>query len=95
MFFTDFRFFFVFSVIFICYWIIPNKLVWAKKLFLLVVSYLLYMNFNPVYALLLLVVSLITFFGAELIDNGVNLAGAKPSLLLRYYPFCCSSTIIL
>ena len=77
MFFTDFKFFFVFPVIFICYWIIPNKLAWAKRFFLLVVSYLLYMNFNPVYALLLLAVSLITFFGAKFIDNGINLAGGE------------------
>lgn len=96
MFFTDFRFFFVFPVIFICYWIIPNKLAWAKRFFLLVVSYLLYMNFNPVYALLLLAVSLITFFGAKFIDNGVNLAGGGktivvialfPLLLFKYYNF--------
>ena len=96
MFFTDFKFFFVFPVIFICYWFIPNKFVWAKKTFLLVVSYLLYLNFNPVYALLLLAVSLVTFFGAKLIDNGINLAGGGkaiavivllPLLLFKYYNF--------
>lgn len=97
MFFTDFKFFFVFPIFFICYWVIPNKYAWAKKNFLLVASYLFYMNFNPVYALLLLAVSVITFYGAKLIDDGLTFGGTGskmiafiiliPLLLFKYYNF--------
>lgn len=48
---------------------------WLKNIYLLVVSYLLYMNFNPVYALLLLAISLVTFYGAKLLTNGSIFAG--------------------
>ena len=44
MFFTDSKFFFVLPVIFICYWVIPNKFKWTKSLFLLIVSYLFYLR---------------------------------------------------
>lgn len=96
MFFSDFKFFFVMPVIFACYWFMPNKYACAKRLFLLVVSYLFYMNFNPVYALLLLAVSVITFFGAKLIDGGIIFArGGKmiavivliPLFMFKYYNF--------
>ena len=82
MFFSDFKFFLVMPIIFSMYWLIPLRLNWLKKLFLLVVSYLLYMNFNPVYALLLLAISLVTFFGAKLLSNGSILRGGVKRLLL-------------
>lgn len=75
MFFTDFRFFFIMPIIFIVYWLIPTRASLLKKILLLVVSYLLYMNFNPAYALLLLIISLITFYGAKMLENGIVFAG--------------------
>ena len=75
MLFTDFKFFLVMPIIFVLYWLIPLRMNWLKNIYLLVVSYLLYMNFNPVYALLLLAISLVTFYGAKLLTNGSIFAG--------------------
>ena len=38
-------------------------------MFLLAVSYLLYLNWKPVYALILLGVTLVTYYGARLIEK--------------------------
>ena len=96
MFFTDFKFFLLMPLIFIIYWLLPIRASWFKKAFLLIVSYLLYMNFNPTYALLLLAISLITFEGAKLLDEGLISARVGkfvaiivliPLLLFKYYNF--------
>lgn len=96
MFFTDFKFFFLMPVMFAIYWLIPVRMNWLKKIFLLVASYLLYMNFNPTYALFLLAISLITFFGAKLLSNRrIFTGGGKiiavlvliPLLIFKYYNF--------
>ena len=94
MFFTDFKFFLVMPIIFLLYWLIPANTV--KKIILLIARYLLYMNFNPVYALLLLMISLITFIGAKLLASGtIHTRGVKvfvlvvllPLLIFKYYNF--------
>ena len=94
MLFTDFKFFLIMPLIFVLYWILPNKFKWLKKSYLLVVSYLFYMNFSPAYALLLLSVSLIAFGGAKLVENGVIFAKRgwivvilMPLLIFKYYNF--------
>lgn len=83
-------------IIFVVYWLIPTRVGWLKRALLLVVSYLLYMNFNPSYALLLLIISLFTFFGAKMLENGIVFAGGGkiivvitliPLLIFKYYNF--------
>ena len=65
--FTSLSFWFIFPVIFVFYWGIPAKLNTWRKVLLLLVSYLLYMNWKPVYALVLLVVTLITYLGGRIL----------------------------
>lgn len=66
--FNSFQFWFLFPVIFLVYWLIPARFNPWRKVFLVVVSYLLYMNWKPAFALVLLGVTLITF-GGRLSEN--------------------------
>ena len=68
MVFNSFNFLIVFPLLFLLYYLIPERLPKWRNGFLLVVSYLLYMNWNPAYALVLLGVTLITFGGGCLLD---------------------------
>lgn len=61
--FNSFSFWLIFPLIFVFYWAIPIKWNTWRKLLLLVVSYLLYMNWKPAFALVLLGVTLVTFWG--------------------------------
>lgn len=66
--FNSFSFWFVFPFIFGFYWLIPAKYNQWRKLFLIVVSYLLYMNWKPAFALVLLGVTLVTYWGGQILD---------------------------
>ena len=70
--FNSFSFWFVFPIIFGLYWLIPNKYNRWRKIFLIAVSYLLYMNWKPVFALVLLGVTLVTWWGGLVLsfDSG-------------------------
>ena len=61
--FNSFNFWLVYPFIFILYWIIPAKWNTWRKVFLIIVSYLLYMNWKPAFALVLLGVTLVTYWG--------------------------------
>lgn len=61
--FNSFSFWLIFPLIFVFYWAIPIKWNTWRKLLLLVVSYLLYMNWKPTFALVLLGVTLVTYWG--------------------------------
>ena len=96
MFFMDFKFFLLMPILFVVYWLIPVRMNWLKKMFLLVASYMLYVNFNPAYALLLLAISLITFWGAKLLEKDmicvrggkvVAVVALMPLLIFKYYNF--------
>ena len=63
MVFNSFIFWLIFPVIFLVYWLIPIRYNNLKKLWLLVVSYLLYLNWKPAYVIVLLGVTLVTFGG--------------------------------
>lgn len=67
--FNSFSFWLVFPLIFGIYWLIPAKWNQWRKVFLIVVSYLLYMNWKPTFALVLLGITLITYWGGNLIDK--------------------------
>lgn len=93
--FNSFSFWLVYPLIFAFYWLIPvNRNTW-RKVFLLVMSYLLYMNWKPSFALVLLGVTLITFWGGSLFDGGkkkkliwpMTLLGILPLLIFKYYNF--------
>ena len=104
MLFNSFNFFIVFPFIFLLYWIIPSKWNSVKKWWLILVSYLLYMNWNASFAIVLLFVTIITFLGAKLIyENSHKSKCAKlvsifsilallPLLIFKYYNFVNEST---
>lgn len=66
--FNSFIFWLVFPFIFGLYWLIPAKYNQWRKLFLIVVSYFLYMNWKPAFALALLGVTLVTFWGGQVLQ---------------------------
>lgn len=61
--FISFSFWLVFPFIFGIYWLIPTKWNLWRKIFLVLASYLLYMNWKPAFAIVLLGVTLITYWG--------------------------------
>lgn len=67
--FNSFNFWLVFPFIFGLYWLIPAKWNQWRKVFLVVASYLLYMNWKPTFALVLLGVTLITYWGGQIFDS--------------------------
>lgn len=97
--FNSFNFWLVFPFIFGLYWLIPAKYNQARKVFLILVSYLLYMNWKPAFAIVLLGVTLITFWGGYLLDDQPDSKKRKrlvwlfavlallPLLVFKYYNF--------
>lgn len=77
MIFNSFNFLVFFPLIFLLYYIIPVRFGKARNAFLLFVSYLLYLQWKPIYALFLLGVTLVTYFSALLLPKV-----RKPYLLL-------------
>ena len=67
--FNSFSFWLVFPLIFGLYWLIPAKWNQWRKVFLIVVSYLLYMNWKPTFALVLLAITLVTYGGGMCLIN--------------------------
>lgn len=76
MVFNSLNFWFIFPFIFAIYWMVPGNRNKLRNAFLVLVSYLLYMNWNPAFALVLLGVTLITYAGALLVERI-----AQPSVL--------------
>ena len=77
MLFNSFNFWIVFPFIFAVYWIIPIKYTSAKKGFLILVSYLLYMNFKPAYALILFGITVVTYVVALYLESAIASAHIK------------------
>ena len=67
--FNSFSFWVVYPFIFCIYWLIPSKFNLWRKVFLVAASYLLYMNWKPTFALVLVGVTLITFWGGQLLSS--------------------------
>ena len=97
MIYNSFLFLVCFPLIFLLYYLIPAKYQKGRNLFLLVVSYILYINWKPVYALILLGVTGITYLTALQIERksehskkimiiGV-IAGLIPLLFSKYFNF--------
>lgn len=97
--FNSFNFWLVFPFIFGLYWLIPAKYNQARKVFLILVSYLLYMNWKPAFAIVLLGVTLITYVGGCCLDDQLDTKKRKklawlfailallPLLVFKYYNF--------
>jgi len=103
MLFNSLKFLLIFPLIFGIHWAIPAKYNQVRKLFLILVSYLLYMNWKPAFALVLLAVTFVTYGGGYLIDNQkltkkrkhivwiFALVGLFPLLVFKYYNFLNNS----
>lgn len=97
--FNSFNFWLIFPLIFVLYWAIPAKWNLGRKVFLVLVSYLLYMNWKPAFALVLLGVTLVTYWGGYLLNDQrdtkkrrsvawlFTLLGLLPLLVFKYYNF--------
>lgn len=104
MIFNSFNFLIVFPILFLLYYLIPAKLQKWRNGYLLLVSFLLYANWKPVYALILLGVTLVTYLFARWIENGkrsvkIVVGGAiltlLPLLIFKYYNFINDSVFDL
>ena len=100
--FNSFCFWIVFPFIFGLYWLIPVRLNQWRKLFLVIVSYLLYMNWKPAFSIVLFGITIITYFGGKALrvdGEGTNdrrrkglvwlfaLMSLLPLLVFKYYNF--------
>ena len=104
MIYNSLNFLILFPLIFLGYYVIPAKYQKARNLFLLVVSYGLYLNWKPVYALVLLVVTATTYTGAILLEKNekrkliIWLGGALsllPLVFFKYFNFINETVIDL
>lgn len=105
MIFNSFNFWVIFPFIFAIYWIIPAKFLKARNGFLLVLSYLLYMNWRPSFAIVLIGVTIVTFIGGVILDEKNDvwnkrkkvitacfaILGLLPLLVFKYYNFLNNS----
>ena len=96
MIFNSFSFLILFPFVFLLYYLIPAKRQKLRNGYLLLVSYLLYANWKPAYALILLGVTLVTYIFARWIEDGkrsekIAFGGALltllPLLVFKYYNF--------
>ena len=101
--FNSFNFWLIFPFIFGIYWLIPAKWNQWRKVFLVMASYLLYMNWKPAFALVLLGVTLVTYWGGQVLERKderekitvkrkrlvwlFGLIGLLPLLVFKYYNF--------
>ena len=70
MIFNSFNFLIVFPILFLLYYLIPEKQQKWRNGYLLLVSYLLYAYWMPVFALILLGITLVTYLFARWIEDG-------------------------
>lgn len=54
------------------YWLIPSRYNKVRNMFLLVASYVLYMNYKPAFALVLFGVTLVTYWGGQILSIGIS-----------------------
>lgn len=96
MIYNSFSFIVLYPLIFLLYYIIPARHNKVRNIFLLLVSYVLYLQYKPIYALILLGVTAITWATALALDRsekpkrvltiGVLLA-LSPLAFFKYFPF--------
>lgn len=96
MIYNSFNFIVLFPFLFLLYYAIPAKFHKLRNLFLLVVSYSLYLQWKPVYVLVLLSVTVVTFYTAlavtkvkhpkRMVTLGVLLS-LSPLVFFKYFNF--------
>ena len=67
MIYNSFNFLILFPLLFLLYYVIPAKMLRWRNGYLLLVSYLLYANWKPAYALILLGVTMVTWWGGHIL----------------------------
>lgn len=67
--FNSFHFWIVFPFVFCLYWAIPSRWRTVRKWFLILVSYLLYLNWKPAFGIVLFGVTAVTFIGARFVER--------------------------
>lgn len=96
MIFNSFNFLIIFPLLFLLYYLIPAGKVRWRNGYLLLVSYLLYANWKPAYALILLGITAATFLLAKQFEvsrrrKSIIVGGAfltlLPLLIFKYYNF--------
>lgn len=96
MIFNSFNFIVLFPFIFLLYYAIPARYGKGRNLFLLLVSYLLYLQWKPVYALILLGVTAVTWAAALVVNQSRRpkwvltagvLLGLLPLAFFKYFNF--------
>ncbi|PHV70332.1 membrane-bound O-acyltransferase family protein [Sporanaerobium hydrogeniformans] len=80
MVFNSFHFLLFFPIVTVIYFLIPHKVRWA---WLLMVSYYFYMCWNPVYALLILLSTLLTYLSGLLIEQAKEIKKEKKAIRLQ------------
>ena len=96
MLYNSLHFVLLYPLLFLLYYAIPAQYGKWRNLYLLVVSYLLYLQWKPVYALILLAVTAVTYVGARMCEKsshskwvmttGIILA-LLPLLFFKYFNF--------
>ena len=79
--FVSFNFWLVFPLLFLAYWLLPNRFDSLRKFYLILVSYAIYMTFQPLYTLLLAGITISTFLGG-------GVFGKIPSAPEKYNHIC-------
>lgn len=96
MVYNSFLFIVIFPLIFLLYYAIPAKYPKWRNLFLLAASFALYINWNPVHALILLGVTFVTYITGIKIEKSNHpkrvltlgiIIGLLPLLFFKYYNF--------
>lgn len=96
MIFNSFNFIVMFPLIFLLYYAIPAKYTKGRNMFLLLVSYLLYLQWKPVYALILLGVTAVTYYAAIEVERSKHpkrilaagvLVALLPLAFFKYFNF--------
>lgn len=106
MIFNSFNFIIIFPLLFSLYYLIPVKFQSVRNTFLLLTSYILYMNFKPIYALILLYVTIITYIAAIWVERKKQksrhtckfifiLLSLSPLIFFKYYNFINESCLEL
>ncbi|MCI6829276.1 MAG: MBOAT family protein, partial [Prevotella sp.] len=104
-----FNFLIVYPLLFLAYYAIPAKYSETRNFYLLLVSYLLYMNFNAAYAIILLGITVVTYLSAKMTGSTEKSIGEGgkiklltgvvisiiPLLVFKYYNFICESAIAM
>ncbi|MBQ2495205.1 MAG: MBOAT family protein [Prevotella sp.] len=96
MIFNSFNFLIIYPFIFLFYYVIPARYKKIRNIYLLLVSYSLYISWKPIYALILLGVTLFSYLTATQIEKSKNqkltmligiFATLMPLLFFKYFNF--------